>query len=156
MGCSKCDHCWLARRRVPDRRSRVLIAASDAVTRNLVATGLLLAGFDAVPVADSRECPDVPTAAEPDVVVLFMTTPAPEAWRAAIDSFRRPGNSLVKVVLIVPVAEAEAMSCDVRLSADACLTTPFDLAELIRVLRELATARPGDLQRNKHLLAIDG
>jgi DNA-binding response OmpR family regulator len=142
MGCSKCDHCWLARRRVPERRSRVLIADGDAVTRNLIATGLLLAGFDAVPVPDLRECPDV-AAAEPDVVVLRMTTVVPEAWRAAIDSLRRPGDFLVKVVLIAPVAEAEAMSCGVRRSADACLTTPLDLAELVRVVRELAGGRSG-------------
>jgi DNA-binding NtrC family response regulator len=130
---------------VAERRARVLIADSDAVTRHLIAASLLLAGFDAVPVADARECLDELAAAVPDAVVLRMATWPPEAWRAAIDSLQRSGGRLVRVVLIIPAGQAGVASRDPCLRADACLTTPFDLSEMIRVVRELIGHQSGQL-----------
>jgi DNA-binding response OmpR family regulator len=147
MGCAECDHGGSPRRRVPERRVRVLIADSDTVTRRLIAISLLLEGFDAVPVTDSGKYLDALAPATPDVIVINMSPRPPEALSAVIDSLRRLDPSLVKLLLISPAALAEATSCEVRSRADACLTTPFDPAEMIRVVRELTGRQSGHNSR---------
>jgi CheY-like chemotaxis protein len=167
LGCAECDHGG-PRRRVPVRRARVLIAASDTLTRRLIAISLLLEGFDAVPVTDSQQYLDTLATSPPDVVVLHVNPQRLAAWRAVIDSVRRPGFPRVRVVAIIPAAPAGALPSDAGPSsagqsgggssdlgpsdvgpsdvgpsdlgaaADACLTTPFDPADMIRAVRELS------------------
>ena len=111
----------------------------------IVTASLVLAGFNAVPVADPQEFLAVLAAATPEVVVIRMTTPPQDDWRSVIDCLRHTGVYPVKMVVIIPADEAEATPSAPRPRADACLTTPFDPAEMIHVVRDLAGRQSAQL-----------
>ena len=68
--------------------------------------------------------------------------PRLDGWETAIRLRKRPDTSHIKVVLITACVPEEDQTQHKHACADAYLTKPFDPAEMIRVIRELAGAPP--------------
>jgi len=68
--------------------------------------------------------------------------PRLDGWETAIRLRKRPDTSHIKVVLITAGVEEGDHMQHRHACADAYLTKPFDPAEMIRVIRELASVPP--------------
>jgi DNA-binding response OmpR family regulator len=128
--------------RVTQGLGRVLVVDDDEVIRQLIAVNLTLEGFDVVTAVDGRDCLEKVTEVGPDVITLDVMMPRLDGWVTATQLRRNPDTAQIKVVLITARAQEDDRSRGRQIGVDAYLTKPFDPAEMIRVVRELAGA-PG-------------
>jgi len=120
---------------------RVLVVDDDEVIRQLIAVNLTLEGFEVVTAVDGRDCLDKVSAVDPDVITLDVMMPRLDGWVTATQLRKNPATANVKVVLITARAQEDDRDRGRQIGVDAYLTKPFDPAEMIRVVRELAGAQ---------------
>jgi CheY-like chemotaxis protein len=89
---------------------------------------------------DGRDCLDKVTEASPDVITLDVMMPRLDGWVTATQLRKNPETAGIKVVLISARAQEDDRARGRDIGVDAYLTKPFDPAEMIRVVRELAGA----------------
>ena len=128
--------------RVTQGLGRILVVDDDEVIRQLIAVNLTLEGFDVATAVDGQDCLDKVTAIDPDVITLDVMMPRLDGWVTAIQLRRQPETSHIKVVLITARAQEDDKARGHQIGVDAYLTKPFDPAEMIRVVRELAGVPP--------------
>ena len=119
---------------------RVLVVDDDEVIRQLIAVNLTLEGFDVQTAVDGQDCLDKVTEASPVVITLDVMMPRLDGWVTATLLRKNPLTSAIKVVLITARAQEDDRARGREIGVDAYLTKPFDPAEMIRVVRELAGA----------------
>ena len=78
----------------------------------------------------------------PDVVVMDVMMPRLDGWETAVQLRKSPQTAHIRVVLITARAQEDDKNRGDGVGADAYLTKPFDPNEMIRVVRELASATP--------------
>ena len=122
------------------RLGRVLVVDDDEVIRRLIAANLTVEGFDVAMAVDGQDCLDQVSAIAPDVITLDGMMPRLDGWETAIRLRKCPDTAHIKVVLITAQAQDGDPTRHRHVDADAYLIKPFDVAELIRVVRELAAA----------------
>jgi DNA-binding response OmpR family regulator len=128
--------------RMAQALGRVLVVDDDEVIRQLIAVNLTLEGFDVATAVDGQDCLDKVAAISPDVITLDVMMPRLDGWVTAMELRKNPQTSHVKVVLITARAQEDDRSLGRRIGVDAYLTKPFDPGEMIRIVRELASAPP--------------
>jgi DNA-binding response OmpR family regulator len=121
---------------------RVLVVDDDEVIRQLIAVNLTLEGFEVVTAVDGSDCLEKVAEVEPDVITLDVMMPRLDGWGTATQLRKNPATAGIKVVLITARAQEDDRDRGRQIGVDAYLTKPFDPAEMIRVVRELAGA-PG-------------
>jgi CheY-like chemotaxis protein len=89
---------------------------------------------------DGQDCLDRVALIRPDVITLDVMMPRLDGWVTATQLRRSPETSAIKVVLITARAQEDDRDRGRQIGVDAYLTKPFDPAEMIRVVRELAGA----------------
>ena len=119
---------------------RVLVVDDDEVIRQLIAVNLTLEGFDVATAVDGQDCLDRVGDVNPDVITLDVMMPRLDGWVTATQLRRNPVTAGIKVVLITARAQEDDRDHGRQVGVDAYLTKPFDPAEMIRVVRELAGA----------------
>jgi CheY-like chemotaxis protein len=120
------------------RLRRVLVVDDDEVIRRLIAANLTLEGFDVATAVDGQDCLEKVSAIAPDVITLDAMMPRLDGWETALRLRKCPDTSHIKLVLITAHDQAANPRQHRHARADAYLTKPFDPAEMIRVVRELA------------------
>jgi CheY-like chemotaxis protein len=118
------------------------VVDDDEVIRRLIAVNLTVEGFDVAMAADGQDCLDKVSAIAPDVITLDGIMPRLDGWETATRLRERPDTAHIKVVVITAQAHDGEPTRHRHVAADAYLIKPFDVAELIRVVRELAIAPP--------------
>ncbi len=101
---------------------------------------LTLEGFEVFTAADGQECLDRVAELRPDVVTLDVMMPRLDGWVTAMQLRQNPETAGIRVVLITARAQEDDRDRGRQVGVDAYLTKPFDPAEMIRVVRELAGA----------------
>jgi CheY-like chemotaxis protein len=119
---------------------RVLVVDDDEVIRQLIAVNLTLEGFEVFTAVDGQDCLDRVGEVKPDVITLDVMMPRLDGWVTATQLRRNPETAAIRVVLITARAQEDDRDRGRQVGADAYLTKPFDPAEMIRVVRELAGA----------------
>jgi CheY-like chemotaxis protein len=129
---------------VPTRQTRglgrVLVVDDDEVIRRLIAANLTLEGFDVATAVDGQDCLEKVSAIAPDVITLDAMMPRLDGWETAHRLRKCPDTSHIKMVLITARDQAANPTRHRHAHADAYLAKPFDPAEMIRLVRELAGA----------------
>ncbi len=119
---------------------RVLVVDDDEVIRQLIAVNLQLEGFDVFTAVDGQDCLDRVDEIKPDVITLDVMMPRLDGWVTATQLRRNPSTAAIRVILITARAQEDDKDRGRQVGVDAYLTKPFDPAEMIRVVRELAGA----------------
>lgn len=115
----------------------------DEVIRQLIAVNLTLEGFEVATATDGQDCLEKVLDVMPDVVTLDVMMPHLDGWVTATRLRTDEATSHIKVLLITARAQEDDRRRGLGLGVDAYLTKPFDPAELIRIVRELAAERAG-------------
>ncbi|GAA1023758.1 response regulator [Acrocarpospora pleiomorpha] len=118
---------------------RVLVVDDDEVIRQLIAVNLTLEGFDVYTASDGQDCLDRVREVDPDVITLDVMMPRMDGWETATKLRGDVLTTHIKVVLITARAQEDDKRRGLGIGVDAYLTKPFDPAELIQVVRDLAT-----------------
>ncbi|MFC0862867.1 response regulator transcription factor [Sphaerimonospora cavernae] len=118
---------------------RVLVVDDDEVIRQLIAVNLTLEGFKVETAYDGQNCLDRVREVDPDVITLDVMMPRMDGWETATRLRTDRGTSHIKVVLITARAQEDDRRRGLGIGVDAYLTKPFDPAELIQIVRDLAT-----------------
>jgi len=117
---------------------RVLVVDDDEVIRQLIAVNLTLEGFEVATACDGQDCLDRVHDIDPDVITLDVMMPRLDGWETATRLRSDPSTRHIKVVLITARAQEEDRRRGLGIGVDAYVTKPFDPAELIQIVRELA------------------
>ncbi|WP_431894191.1 response regulator transcription factor [Nonomuraea sp. bgisy101] len=117
---------------------RVLVVDDDEVIRQLIAVNLTLEGFEVATATDGQDCLDRVMDVMPDVITLDVMMPRLDGWETASRLRTEERTAHIKVVLITARAQESDRRRGMGIGVDAYLTKPFDPAELIEVVRELA------------------
>lgn len=127
---------------VSDVLGKVLVVDDDEVIRQLIAVNLNLEGFEVSTATDGQDCLDRVMDVMPDVITLDVMMPCLDGWATAEKLRTEEATSHIKVVLITARAQDDDRRRGLGIGVDAYLTKPFDPAELIQVVRELASGAP--------------
>ncbi|GAA1733103.1 hypothetical protein GCM10009734_42900 [Nonomuraea bangladeshensis] len=117
---------------------KVLVVDDDEVIRQLIAVNLNLEGFEVETATDGQDCLDRVRDVKPDVITLDVMMPRLDGWSTAEKLRGEPDTSHIRVVLVTARAQDDDRRRGLGIGVDAYLTKPFDPAELIEVVRELA------------------
>jgi CheY-like chemotaxis protein len=123
---------------VSELLGKVLVVDDDEVIRQLIAVNLNLEGFEVATATDGQDCLDRVLDVMPDVITLDVMMPFLDGWATAERLRTEEATSHIKVVLITARAQDDDRRRGLGIGVDAYLTKPFDPAELIQVVRELA------------------
>ncbi len=110
----------------------------DEVIRQLIAVNLTLEGFEVETAYDGQDCLDRVHEVDPDIITLDVMMPRLDGWETATRLRTDQSTSHIKVVLITARAQEDDKRRGLGIGVDAYLTKPFDPAELIDVVRDLA------------------
>ncbi|GLV51845.1 hypothetical protein TBS_24130 [Thermobispora bispora] len=116
----------------------MLVVDDDEVIRQLIAVNLTLEGFEVATACDGQDCLDRVHDIDPDVITLDVMMPRLDGWETATRLRSDPSTRHIKVVLITARAQEEDRRRGLGIGVDAYVTKPFDPAELIQIVRELA------------------
>nr|WP_203689906.1 response regulator [Streptomyces sp. SID12488] len=103
----------------------------------MIRVNLELEGFEVVTAADGAECLDVVHQVCPDVVTLDVAMPRLDGLRTAARLRADPRTRDLPLAIISACTQYE-VEAGLQVGVDAFLAKPFDPAELINLVRELA------------------
>ncbi|WP_241827221.1 response regulator [Streptomyces graminilatus] len=122
---------------MPGVPGRVLVVDDNKVIRQLIRVNLELEGFEVVTAADGAECLDVVHQVHPDVVTLDVAMPRLDGLRTAARLRADPRTRDLPLAIISACTQYE-VEAGLEVGVDAFLAKPFDPAELISLVRQLA------------------
>ena len=122
---------------MPGVSGRVLVVDDNKVIRQLIRVNLELEGFEVVTAADGAECLEVVHQVRPDVVTLDVAMPRLDGLRTAARLRADPRTRDLPLAIISACSQYE-VEAGLEVGVDAFLAKPFDPAELIGLVRQLA------------------
>ncbi|WP_105970831.1 response regulator [Streptomyces geranii] len=122
---------------MPGVSGRVLVVDDNKVIRQLIRVNLELEGFEVVTAADGAECLDVVHQVRPDVVTLDVAMPRLDGLRTAAHLRADPRTRDLPLAIISACSQYE-VEAGLEVGVDAFLAKPFDPAELISLVQQLA------------------
>jgi GAF domain-containing protein/CheY-like chemotaxis protein len=123
-----------------------LLVDDDDDVRDVIEDGLRAAGFDVIATGSAGEALER-VAAAPDVIVLDVSLPDMNGVDLCARLKASPATSTTPILLISGIVTAvEARVLGLERGADAYLTKPFVLSELIATIRALLRARRAEEQ----------
>ncbi|MEU8270650.1 response regulator [Sphaerisporangium sp. NPDC049002] len=117
---------------------RVLVVDDDEVIRQLIAVNLSLEGFQVETATDGQDCLERVESVRPDVITLDVMMPRLDGWMTATKLRADESTKRIKIMMITARAQEDDKKRGLGIGVDAYLTKPFDPAELIQAVRDLA------------------
>ncbi len=116
---------------------QVLVVDDEQAVREVVALALDYEGYAVVTAPHGKVALAVLRQTRPDVVLLDMRMPVMDGWEFARVYRELP---VPHAPIVVMTAAREATERCSQIDADRCLSKPFDLDELYRIVRECVPA----------------
>ena len=117
------------------RAARVLIVEDDDGIRDLVDLVLTSAGYEILTASDGAAALQVLGTVHPDLVLLDMRMPVMDGWELARRYRAMPGPH---APIVVMTAARDAAQRAAEIDANGYLGKPFDMGELLALVRHLA------------------
>ena len=117
---------------------RALVVDDSDAVRGLVVVNLELEGFEVRSAADGQRGVELALSWRPDVITLDVVMPRLGGFEALERLRADAATADIPVVMVTGRAQAADRLRGETLGADAYLTKPFEPAELVTVVSELA------------------
>ncbi len=121
-----------------ERTSRVLVVDDSDAVRELLVVNLELEGFEVRSAGDGEQCVEIAQSWRPDVITLDVVMPRLGGFEAVEALRDDDGTAQIPVVIVTGRAQAADRARGAELGVDAYLPKPFEPAELVAVVGELA------------------
>jgi two-component system chemotaxis response regulator CheY len=132
-----------AGRRAPggarEARGTVLIIDDDASILEMVSEVLVSEGYKTLGARDGKEALGVLERARPHVILLDMRMPVMDGWAFA-SALRKRGQQAPPVIVMTAAEDARRWAAEI--SAQGYLEKPFDLDDLLAVVKRFAEQKP--------------
>lgn len=132
-----------AGRRAQDRareaRATVLIVDDDASILEMVSEVLVSEGYKTLGARDGKEALAVLEKARPQLILLDMRMPVMDGWAFA-SALRERGQQAPPVIVMTAAEDARRWAAEI--SAQGYLAKPFDLDDLLAVVKRFADQKP--------------
>ncbi len=124
---------------------RVLVVDDDESIRQFIELALSDDGYDVTCAAEGGAALELATSAPPNLILLDMRMPGMDGWRFA-QAYRKTPRPHAPIVVLTAARDAAEYAAQIK--ADGYLAKPFDLADLMRLVKRFAHAgvdsgRPG-------------
>jgi CheY-like chemotaxis protein len=120
--------------------ARVLVADDDPIILRLLEVNLGLEGFTVDTAGRGEDAIRQAQEVHPDVIILDVMMPGMSGYEVAEQLRQDPDTSGIPVVFLSARAQEEDRKRGEALGVAAYVTKPFDPAELVDVVRRVATA----------------
>lgn len=126
-------------RTFPVEAKQILIVDDDPNVRRLLRVNLVDAGYQVTEAADGQKAEDIlRKGPPPDLVLLDIMMPNVDGWEVCKVIRDSAHGESMRIVMITAKATArDKMIGREILKADAYVTKPFDLDELLEIVRRL-------------------
>ena len=118
---------------------RVLIVDDTDDVRALLRVALSVAGFETL---EANEGPAalhlLATEPTPDVVLLDVQMPVMDGWQTLREIRNAPATATLPVIMCTVKSRPEDRERGWELGCDGYLSKPFDIRELVHIVREVA------------------
>jgi CheY-like chemotaxis protein len=121
-------------------QARILVADDDPIILRLLEVNLGLEGFAVETAARGEDAVRRAQELRPDVIILDVMMPGMTGYDVAEQLRDDPDTSEIPVVFLSARAQDEDRRRGHALGVAAYVTKPFDPAELVDIVRRLATA----------------
>lgn len=126
---------------------RVLIVDDTEDVRNLMRVALSVSGFETIEAAGGPEALALlSNGLSPDVVLLDVQMPVMDGWQTLAEIRRSSHHADLPVILCTVKSRPEDRLRGWELGCDGYISKPFDIHELIDVVRRVAD-RPHDVRK---------
>jgi DNA-binding response OmpR family regulator len=115
--------------------ARVLVVEDDDSIRDLVDIVLTSAGYEVLTASDGAAALQVAGAVRPDLVLLDMRMPVMDGWEFA-RRYRAGPEPHAPIVVVTAARDAAQRASEI--DANGYLGKPFDMGELLALVRHLA------------------
>jgi CheY-like chemotaxis protein len=118
---------------------RVLVVDDEPALRRLLTDLFSLEGYRVSAASDGAQALERLQHFRPDVVVLDLTMPVMSGWTFAEECHRLDGYADLPIVAVTAMHDVAAAAPRLEhLGVARCLAKPFDVAELLAVVEQLA------------------
>lgn len=114
---------------------RVLVVDDEQTIRELVAEALGEAGFQVLPAGNGARALEIMHDWVPDLIVLDLMMPRLDGL--SFVELMRLNPQLASIPVVLVTAAYAAGAAAQQLGARACITKPFELDDLLNVVREI-------------------
>jgi DNA-binding response OmpR family regulator len=121
-------------------KPRILVADDDPVILRLLEVNLGLEGFEVETAIRGEDAVDRARELQPDVVILDVMMPGMTGYDVAGRLKEDPSTAAIPIVFLSARTQEEDRARGRALGVAAYVTKPFDPAELMDIVRRLATA----------------
>jgi CheY-like chemotaxis protein len=117
---------------------KVLLVDDDADFRGMLQSALQLAGYPVALARHGREALAVQRRSPSDVMITDIFMPESDGFEA-IEAFRRdfPATKIIAISGGAPLVKTNYLDAARLVGVDAVLQKPFDVEELLRLLRTM-------------------
>lgn len=116
-------------------RPRVLLVDDDESIRDFVRMALSDVGYDVATAEDGRAALELLARWQPSLILLDMRMPRMDGWQFS-RAYRDTPRPHAPIVVLTAARDAAESAAEIR--ADAHLAKPFQLAELIQLVRRFS------------------
>lgn len=120
-------------------RARVLVVDDDEDIRQVLSMVLVQGGYDVSAAGDGKEALDLLERQPVDLVLLDMKMPVMDGWAFAKELRRRRATP---PPIVSVTAAGDARKWAEEIGADGVVAKPFDLDELLELIRRTVKAHP--------------
>jgi DNA-binding response OmpR family regulator len=118
--------------------TRVLVIDDEAPIRLLCRVNLEAEGMEVLEAVDGATGLELARTAHPDVILLDVTLPGLDGWEVAAQLQSDERTRSAAIVFLSGHAELRERAQELRLGDVAFVMKPFDPAELVATVREVA------------------
>ena len=122
-----------------DERRRILLVDDDADFRSMLKTALELAGYPVNSARNGKEAQSIQRSAPADILITDIFMPESDGFEV-IEAFRRdfPQTRIIAISGGTRVMKTDYLATAGLIGVDAALQKPFDVEELLDLLRKVA------------------
>lgn len=120
--------------------ARILVVDDDPDMQDVMALSLEAGDYQVCRASNGQEALDQVEACVPDLILLDMRMPVMDGWTFAAELRRRHGH---RVPLVVCTAAEDARRRGLEVAAVGCLSKPFELEEMLRLVESVLPPRWG-------------
>lgn len=114
---------------------RILVVDDDDSIREFIEMALSDDGYEVAAAPDGQTALDLALKSRPSLILLDMRMPGMDGWKFSRSYHESPGPHAPIVVL---TAARDAAASAAEIQADGFLAKPFDLAELVQLIRKFS------------------
>lgn len=120
-----------------ERKRRILLVDDEPSIIKIVRKQLELAGFEVLVAVNGLEALTQAEQGQPDLIILDRMLPQKNGMEVCQELKASPTMKQIPVLMLSANARQQDQEASLRQGADAYLTKPFVLDELLRVIRGL-------------------